>query len=99
MKNDGELARALIHLARVNANDPQSGWVLARGCRALAQVCAAADDVPDVVEEPRLDLVDRSGAKEHLRDRFREDARDLAEIGRAHVGTPVTWPSRMPSSA
>src|SRR5690625_5772671 len=22
-----------------------------------------------------------------------------AEIGRAHVGTPVTWPSRMPSSA
>src|SRR5439155_5421835 len=24
---------------------------------------------------------------------------DRAEIGRAHVCTPVTWPSRMPSSA
>src|SRR5437660_7945625 len=24
---------------------------------------------------------------------------DVEQIGRAHVGTPVTWPSRMPSSA
>src|SRR5690625_5460711 len=24
---------------------------------------------------------------------------ELAKIGRAHVSTPVTWPSRMPSSA
>src|SRR5690625_6638592 len=24
---------------------------------------------------------------------------ETVQIGRAHVGTPVTWPSRMPSSA
>src|SRR5207253_7944243 len=26
-------------------------------------------------------------------------ATDTGEIGRAHVGTPVTWPTRMPSPA
>ena len=26
-------------------------------------------------------------------------SKNLPEIGRAHVLTPVTWPSRMPSSA
>src|SRR5207253_9151145 len=34
-----------------------------------------------------------------LREHVRANAFDPFEIGRAHVWTPVTWPSRMPSSA
>src|SRR5207253_4558351 len=30
---------------------------------------------------------------------LRIDGFSVFEVGRAHVGTPVTWPSRMPSSA
>src|SRR5690625_2840258 len=37
-----------------------------------------------------------TNAKEYMRDPFLQNQQ---EIGRAHVRTPVTWPSRMPSSA
>src|SRR5713101_383281 len=49
---------------------------------------------------PALELCDESAAVLHVFEmRVRESPNDRAQIGRAHVCTPVTCQPRMPSSA
>src|SRR5437870_4448885 len=91
---------ALVFTAGVGENSPE---VREAACKPLSFLGLKLDEAANAQTSPDADIGTAGSQARVLLIRAQEDwaiaQSSCAQIGRAHVCTPVTWPARMPSSA